>query len=1751
MSTSCSEMGTTLNGSKAWKFALLAIVLLFVPGIHAQQSTQTLSAHSAASPQIVDAIDEGKLVALPKSSLSPFSSARDLGVVSPDMVLGRLQLLLKRSPSQEAGLQSLLSAQQDIHSPLYHHWLTPQEFGEQFGPAQEDIDKITGWLQSKGIVVTKVATGRSSIEFSATHGQIQSAFHTQLHWFDTKSGRQYSNVSNPTIPAALSPVVVGINSLNSMVSRPLSHVVGQKSGNGSVSGNPPSFLSGGSNYLAPGDFWTIYNATPAETAGITGKGVTIGIAGRSDVAASDVASFRSTYLGSAYSGTYQQIVNGPDPGTPSGDDTENALDVEWASALAPDAKVVLVSSMINGADGVYLSAQYLIDNNLADIVSVSYGSCESFEWGWLISYSQMWEQAAAQGITVAVAAGDSGSAGCDDDQLAAAQFGLQVNSLASSPYNVAVGGTEFVDQAGSWGTSMSSTPLPGTSAQSYIPEEVWNESQTYTTLYAGSGGASNCYFATLDGYDTTGCGGGVPKPNWQAGVTGIPVDGVRDLPDLSFTAAMHDGYLVILQGKTLVVGGTSAATPAFAGVMALVNQKFGGRQGIANYQLYSLAGQEYGASGAENQTTLQSCNASLAQNLGNSCVFYDVTSGSNAVPCLGGTENCSATSSGTLGMLTGYNAGAGYDLASGLGSINISNLLNAWSVAAKGVSPTTTGLAISPTSDIVHGSPVSVKTTVAPTSGSGTPTGSVSLFANGVAIATMQLSNGSWSGSISALPGGQYEVTANYSGDSSYAASVSPQVLVYVTPEPSITTVSAIARDAQAGNPLAITSIPYGSNVILGATVKAQSGVGSPTNSVTFSVGSNQWITLPMQGGYSAYTVTTLSPGAYSATASYMGDQGIAPSTSTTPAQFTVVAANTAVTLTAGTAANGVTPVTAVVTAATFGNAPTGKAAFFVNGTQVGTATIQPYTGAVQSWAFGTFNISAASLTAGSDAITAQYLGDTNYAASPVSAPVTIVPSKLTVTAPNPPAVPSMAQMFKTGSPVSISAVILGSFQSLQVQWAPGINPSSGWSSSGISVNGSLSQPVLGVPIAAWDTSSITTAGYYTLSVSVTNAGVTTTAATYVYLEPDLVSSNWPLYLAAEVDFNGAIAPPAPVPALDASGTTGLLYGTFGWPGGQIFRTSMNGSAQNSYPLTKGSWYQPAAANLHFVPGDDLIYPDDNSVVVIRPDGTKDVLAPPASLSDSNFFFRYTQVVVDDVDGDSIPEVVAVGQGPGPTPWSTTAYLFAWRNHGQQLNSNFPISILDSDPDLAFAPARVLVGDVDGDGKKEFVVLEGTTGTSFTPRLFAADGTSKPWNAPTIQQPYVYQMALADLDHNGKLETILETVPSDGSAGSLHVLGPDGSERQGWPQPLPDYETGDSIAIGDLNRDGNEEIVASTGGALKVFKSDGTAFWSNWVNPYGGFGPAVLADVNGDGYPEIVAPLTYASQNPLFSAYDVSQLLILDRTGATIRSWTLSGANGQEPLWANAIAGDFLGDGKSEIASGYSLVGYTIQLDQLGIQVGSTQMGTEVLSTGWNYNAAASDWPMLHRTPQQTAVLRRVSPTTITLSPSSNSSKGVSPATFTLAVALAPGGSGVPTGTVNLIDGDQNIGACVLSSGSCAITSALATGTHYLTAGYVGDLTFDVSRSTTLTQVITNGAAISTSTTLTISPSTTSLAAASSYTLTATVTPSTGNTVPTGSVIFTIGSATQTVALNASGVATYTGTAPIASGQLTCIIREG
>jgi hypothetical protein len=190
----------------------------------------------------------------------------------------------------------------------------------------------------------------------------------------------------------------------------------------------------------------------------------------------------------------------------------------------------------------------------------------------------------------------------------------------------------------------------------------------------------------------TTCSGAYAKPSWQAG-TGVPADKVRDVPDVSLFASSGlpsgnggSAYLICVSsnspdkkcdysGSNIVaqeVGGTSVSSPAMSGIMALVVQKAGGGyQGLANPIFYSLAAKE----------TLSSCNSNTVEN-GNSCIFYDISTGTNAMPCRSGSLNCVVNTSGdNIGIVSGYSTTTGYDLATGLGSVNAYNLVNAWPIA--------------------------------------------------------------------------------------------------------------------------------------------------------------------------------------------------------------------------------------------------------------------------------------------------------------------------------------------------------------------------------------------------------------------------------------------------------------------------------------------------------------------------------------------------------------------------------------------------------------------------------------------------------------------------------------------------------------------------------------------------------------------------------------------------------------------------------------------------------------------------------------------------------------------------------------------------------------------------------------------------------------------------------------------------------------------------------------------------------------
>jgi len=595
-----------------------------------------------------------------------------------------------------------------------------------------------------------------------------------------------------------------------------------------------------------------------------GTGQTIAVVGETNINIQDVRDFRSMFGLPAKDPNI--ILNGPDPGI-NDDEREADLDVQWSGAVAKGATIdLVVSESTETTPGVDLSALYIIDNNLAPIMSESYGACEA-DLGASGNqfYSTLWEQAAAQGITVLMAAGDSGSAGCDSANLGeiAAQYGLAVSGLASTPFNVAVGGTDFNLNATNVGTYWSQTNTSGSqaSAKSYIPESTWNDycaagascpptsiSTTYLNeglyLFAGGGGRSSCINPTGT-FPSVTCGGNYAKPSWQSG-TSVPNDSARDIPDLSLFAGGHSFYVICQMDANAAgggsstscdlnspyldfqsAGGTSAAVQSFAGIMALVNQRYG-RQGNANYVLYPMAAK----SGA-------SCNSSTAPVTNSTCIFYDVTVGNNSVICHGGSPNCSNTSttSGQYGIMVSggsaaYPTATGYDLATGLGSVNVANLVNNWTSTFT-PSTTTLSLSTSPVTNpitLTHGQPINFTVNVA--SGSGTPGGDVSLIAqtgnsssNVTGIGPFTLSGGSVSSSTNMLPGGSYTVTAHYAGNGTFAASdSSPGIPVTVGKESSLTELRFVTLSATAPPVYTVTSVPYGSPYVLRMDVTNSTG---------------------------------------------------------------------------------------------------------------------------------------------------------------------------------------------------------------------------------------------------------------------------------------------------------------------------------------------------------------------------------------------------------------------------------------------------------------------------------------------------------------------------------------------------------------------------------------------------------------------------------------------------------------------------------------------------------------------------------------------------------------------------------------------------------------------------------------------------------------------------------------------------------------------------------------------------------------
>ena len=667
---------------------------------------------SAQEDRITSRIDTSRRVTL-KGHLHPSARAEDdRGLADGSLEIAYATLYLKPSAAQQAALEKLLIEQQDPLSANYHRWLTPEEYGDRFGLSRGDIGKITGWLESQGLKINDVARGRHWITFTGSAASVGRGFHTEIHLYVIDGEGHFANATLPSVPEALAEVVAGVGGLDNWYAA--------APGKTARMVHPEVTSNSGVHYVGPDDIATIYDLKPLYAAGIDGSGQTIAIIGHYDIDLTNVNSYRTRF--NLPTSQIKMMMFGPDPGSGTGD--EPYLDLELAGAVARNATLVFAYAKSAGT-----AVQYVVDQRLATVISESIITCEPST---TTAQRAIAQQANAEGITWIAASGDVGAAGCETQgKLPQASKGLAVGSPASIPEVTAVGGTEFDDASGTYWNATNNSNLA--SAISYIPEKAWNDSVANSELAASTGGASMFY----------------SKPWWQSG-PGVPDDGARDVPDVSMNASWsHDGYYIYL-GSWYQQGGTSASTPVFAGIVALLNHYLVthgvlSQPGLGNINptLYRLAQSAPGA-------------------------FHDIVKGDNIVPCMQGSPNC-------VNGFLGYTAGPGYDQVTGLGSIDGYQLATSWTIGT----PTSTTVSASPATIAFN----SVKLTASVTASGGVASGDVSFLLNDTALCTATLSGTPLSATLSAsLPVGTNTITAVYGGSNGLNASAGITTVTVTAP---------------------------------------------------------------------------------------------------------------------------------------------------------------------------------------------------------------------------------------------------------------------------------------------------------------------------------------------------------------------------------------------------------------------------------------------------------------------------------------------------------------------------------------------------------------------------------------------------------------------------------------------------------------------------------------------------------------------------------------------------------------------------------------------------------------------------------------------------------------------------------------------------------------------------------------------------------------------------------------------------------
>lgn len=781
--------------------ALLCLTLLTLSAAYLRGATP--------AGRIKGEIEGSPRVQLPGSRSPLTKSLADSGRLAANTKLNGMSLVYKRSDSQESELKQLLSAQQDPTSTQYHGWITPDQFASRFGMPDADISKIETWLQQQGFAVQGVSRGKTRIVFSGNSSQVENAFGAEIHLYTKGNRTEFAPASDISLPSALTSVVQSVSNLSSF--RPQSHVR-LKAPGPQTSAHFTSSQSG-SHFLTPGDVAVIYDLNAAYNSGYTGSGQSIAVVGQSAVTLTDIENFQSAAGLTKKDPTLVLVPSSGTSTTVSQDQAESDLDLEYSGGIAKGATIYFVYVGNNQNYSVFDALQYAVDDRISPIISMSYGSCETeLSSSDYTTLDGILQQAASQGQTVVAASGDSGSTDCYgvSGLTTSQQQALAVDFPASSEYVTGLGGSEFSSSDVSssnttyWNSASGSDVV--TSAKSYIPESAWNDDSSSSGLSSGGGGASSL----------------TSRPSWQTGVTGIPTGSYRLVPDISLSSSPNNaGYLYCSSDSSTqitgscsngfrdssnsyltVAGGTSFASPIFAGMLALINQRLNSTgQGVINSTLYSLAGNASDYASA----------------------FHDITSGGNQ--CTAGSSYCSGSSTSS------YASGTGYDQATGLGSVDLYNLLTAWPAgSASSLQASQTTLSADTTTPASGAADtITIKTASVSTSATATPTGTVTLTIDGTAqSSSLMLTNGSVTYSFSSTTSGAHVIVADYSGDSSFAPSTGSLTLTIGS-----ATSSGSGSFTVAANSLTVSSGSTGTSTV---TVTPKNGY---TGTVTWTVSSN------------------------------------------------------------------------------------------------------------------------------------------------------------------------------------------------------------------------------------------------------------------------------------------------------------------------------------------------------------------------------------------------------------------------------------------------------------------------------------------------------------------------------------------------------------------------------------------------------------------------------------------------------------------------------------------------------------------------------------------------------------------------------------------------------------------------------------------------------------------------------------------------------------------------------------------------